>query len=154
MMHLAELNIGRLKAPVDHPLVKEFIDNLERINALAERMPGFVWRLTGAGNNATDLHFGDDLAMAVNMSVWETAKQLETYVFGTVHAKFYQRRQEWFEVMERPHFVLWHVPEGHRPTLPEAAERLRHYDAHGPSDFAFGWAEAIGEERLRQQRCA
>ena len=153
-MHLAELNIGRLRAPVDRSLVKEFIDNLNRINALAERMPGFVWRLTGAGNNATDLHFGDDPTMAVNMSVWETAKQLETYVFGTVHAKFYQRRQEWFEVMERPHVVLWHVPKGHRPALPEAAERLRHYDAHGPSDFAFGWAEAIGAERLRQQRCA
>ncbi len=153
-MHIAELNIGRLRAPVDHPLVKEFIDNLDRINALAERMPGFVWRLTGAGNNATDLHFGDNPTMAVNMSVWETAAQLETYVFGTVHAKFYQRKQEWFELMERPHFVLWNVPEGHRPTLAEAAERLQHYETHGPSDFAFGWTEAIGVERLRQQRCA
>lgn len=153
-MHLAELNIGRLKAPVDHPLVKDFIDNLDRINALAERMPGFVWRLTGAGNNATDLHLSDDPTMAVNMSVWETAAQLENYVFGTLHAKFYQRRHEWFEIMERPYFVLWHVPEGHRPTLAEAAERLHHLQARGPSDYAFGWTEAIGEERLRQRRCA
>lgn len=153
-MHLAELNIGRLKAPVDHPLVKDFIDNLDRINGLAERMPGFVWRLTGAGNNATDLHLGDDPTMAVNMSVWETAAQLETYVFGTLHAKFYQRRHEWFDFMDRPYFVLWHVPEGHRPALAEAAERLHNLQAHGPSDHAFGWAEAIGKERLRQRRCA
>jgi len=123
-MHIAELNVGRLRAPVDHPLVKEFIDNLDRINALAERMPGFVWRLTGAGNNATDLHLGDDPTMAVNLSVWESVEQLETYVFGTLHAKFYQRRREWFELMERPHFVLWHVPEGHRAHLrcPEGHE--------------------------------
>jgi hypothetical protein len=153
-MHIAELNVGRLRAPVDHPLVKEFIDNLDRINALAERMPGFVWRLTGGGNNATDLHLGDDPTMAVNLSVWETVEQLETYVFGTLHAKFYQRRREWFELMDRPHFVLWHVPQGHRPTLAEAGDRLAHFQAHGPSDVAFGWAEAIGADRLRRLRCA
>lgn len=153
-MHLAELNVGRLLAPPGDPRVKDFIDNLDRINALAERMPGFVWRLTGAGNNAIDLRLGGDPNVMVNMSVWETAAQLETYVFGTLHAKFYRRRQEWFDLMERPHFVLWRVEEGHRPTLDEAMERLDHLTKHGPTEQAFGWAEAIGAERLRQQRCA
>lgn len=153
-MHIAELNIGRLKAPVDDPLVKEFIDNLDRVNALAERMPGFVWRLAGAGNNATDLRWGDDPAVIVNLSVWETAAQLETFVFGTLHARFYQRRREWFDLIERPHFVLWHVADGHRPTLAEAAERLADLQTNGPSERAFGWAEAVGADRLRQLRCA
>ena len=153
-MHLAEFNVGRLKARVDDARVKDFIDNLDRVNALAERMPGFVWRLTGGGNNAIDLQFGDDPQVIVNMSVWETAAQLETYVFGTLHAKFYRRRQEWFDLIERPHFVLWWVHEGHRPALAEAAERLAHLAAHGPTEHAFGWAEAIGSERLQALRCA
>ncbi len=57
---LAQVNIGRLRAPIDHPMIKDFADNLDPINALAEASPGFVWRLTGEGNNATDLQPFDD----------------------------------------------------------------------------------------------
>lgn len=153
-MQLAELNIGRLNAPFDDPAVKEFIDNLERINSLAERMPGFVWRLKGESSNAMDMRIDADPLVISNLSVWESAAQLETFVFGTLHAKFYRRRQDWFSLMERPHFVMWWVPDGHRPSLAEAAGRLAMLRTNGASEAAFGWTELIGAERLRELRCA
>jgi Domain of unknown function (DUF3291) len=151
-MQLAELNIGKFKFPTSDPRMAGFMDNLDRVNALAERSPGFVWRLKGDNNNATDLRIGDD--MAVNMSVWTDATSLENYVFKTVHAQFYKRRQEWFDLMEKPHMVFWSVEEGHRPSLDEAWNRLQHYEKNGASDFAFGWAEVMDVERMRSLRCA
>ena len=151
-MHLAELNIGKFRYPTSDPRMAGFMDNLDRVNALAERSPGFVWRLKGDNNNATDFRVGDDYA--VNMSVWETPDALENYVFKTVHVQFYRKRQEWFNLIEKPHMVFWWVEEGHQPTLQEAMDRLEHYQKKGASDQAFGWAEVIDVERWRSQRCA
>ena len=151
-MHLAQLNVGHFRYPTDDPRMAGFMDNLDRVNAIAERSPGFVWRLMGDNNNATEFRIADD--MAVNLSVWETPKDLENYVFKTVHAQFYRKRAEWFAPMDKPHMVFWWVEEGHRPTLDEAHARLMHFTENGPSDFAFGWAEVIDAERLRLQRCA
>ncbi len=157
-MHLAELNIGKFKYPTSDARMAAFMDNLDRVNALAERSEGFVWRLKGDNNNATDFRlpaseeWGDD--MAVNLSVWTDAKSLENYVFKTVHAQFYKRKAEWFDLMEKPHMVFWWVPEGHQPTLEEASARLQHYEKNGASDHAFGWAEVMDVERMRSLRCA
>ncbi len=157
-MHLAELNIGKFKYPTSDPRMAGFMDNLDRVNAIAERSPGFVWRLKGDNNNATDFRlpsskeWGDD--MAVNLSVWEDVKSLEDYVFKTVHVQFYKKREAWFDLMEKPHMVFWYLPEGHQPTLEEAWARLQHYESKGASDFAFGWAEVMDVARMRQLRCA
>ena len=69
-MHLAELNIARLKYPFDDPRVAEFADNLDRVNGIAERSEGFVWRLQDDGGDATDIRAFDDPLVIVNMSVW------------------------------------------------------------------------------------
>jgi len=151
-MHLAELNIGKFKYPTSDQRMAGFMDNLDRVNALAERSPGFVWRLKGDNNNATDLRIGDD--MALNMSVWTDAKSLENYVFNTVHVQFYRNKEKWFELMEKPHMVFWPVPEGHIPTIDEAWERLQDFEKNGPSERAFGWAEVMDQERMRNLRCA
>jgi hypothetical protein len=151
-MHLAELNIGRFRYPTDDPRMAGFMDNLDRVNAIAERSPGFIWRLKGDNNNATEFRVGD--GYAVNLSVWESPQALEDYVFKTVHVQFYKQRAEWFDKMEEPHMVFWWVPEGHRPSLEEAMHRLEHYRKVGASDFAFAWAEAIDAERWRARRCA
>ncbi|NJM29095.1 MAG: DUF3291 domain-containing protein [Rhizobiales bacterium] len=151
-MHLAELNIGKFKYPTSDPRMAEFMENLDRVNAIAERSPGFVWRLKGDNNNATEFRVGDD--MAVNLSVWEDAKSLEAYVFKTVHVQFYKKREKWFGLMEKPHVVFWWVPEGHEPSLDEANARLKHYEANGASDVAFGWAEVMDAERMTSPRCA
>jgi len=141
-MHLAELNIGRLRAPVDDPRVAEFMANLDRINGLGKRSPGFVWMMEGSGEPGTgntENAIGGDPQFVANMSVWESAEALEHFVWNTVHRQFYQRRAEWFEVMGAQHFVMWWVPQGHRPTLDEGLARLERMKAQGASDEAFGW---------------
>jgi hypothetical protein len=134
----------------------DFVDSLGRVNAMAERMPGFVWRLVGDGSNdgALDLRpYAGDPMMAVNMSVWESVEELERYVWQTVHQRFYNRKAEWFEKLGRHYFVMWFVEEGHVPTLEEAKGRLDHLEAHGNSDYAFGWDHLDHIKLWQSQRC-
>ena len=133
---LAQVNIGRLRAPVDHPMIKDFVDNLDAVNALAEASPGFVWRLTGEGNNATDLQPYEDPLMAINMSVWTDIQSLGAFVYRGDHVQIMRRRKEWFEHMD-VFMVLWWVPAGHRPTIDEAKSRLALLEQHGPTPSAF-----------------
>lgn len=154
-MHLAELNIGRLKYEIGDPRIADFVDNLGRINAVAERMPGFVWRLVGDGSTdgALDLRPFPDPMMAVNMSVWETVEYLEQYVWNTVHKRFYNRKAEWFELMDSHHFCMWFVEEGHIPTPDEAKARLEHLQTRGNSDYAFDWSHLEHVKLWQSQRC-
>ena len=153
-MHLAQLNIARLKYPMDDPRVADFVDNLDRVNAVAERSPGFVWRLVGEGNDATDIDaFGDPMVI-VNMSVWRDAESLEHFVWNTVHKQIYRRRSEWFGAMESHHFVMWWVDEGHMPGVGEARERLARLDSDGNSELAFDWAHLPHVKLWQSQRCA
>jgi hypothetical protein len=137
--HLAQLNIGRVLHPVEHPVMEEFTENLDRINGLAEQSPGFVWRFQTASGNATDaVHpWSDDPFVIVNMSVWESPETLKDFVYKTSHFDFYQKRARWFERQTEAHSVLWWIPVGHVPTLEEAAERLEHYRTHGATPYAF-----------------
>jgi hypothetical protein len=142
-MHLAELNIGRLIAPTDDPRVKEFMDNLDRINGLGKKMPGFVWMMEGSGEPGkgnTETNIGGDPQFVSNLTVWEDVQSLERFVWGTIHRKFYERREEWFEILGKMHFVMWRVPVGHRPTLDEGLARLELRERNGDSDEAFGWS--------------
>jgi hypothetical protein len=152
--HLAQLNIGKFRAGRDDPAMAYFFDNLDRVNALAERMPGFVWRLKDDSGNATNIPWAGDPSFAVNMSVWENVEALEKFVWQTVHAKVYQRKGEFFEKAQTPHFVMWWVEPGHIPALEEAHERLEHYTANGPSEFAFGWADMAAAKLWQEKRCA
>ncbi|MFO6464954.1 DUF3291 domain-containing protein [Jannaschia sp. KMU-145] len=138
-MNLAQLNVGYARYALDDDRIAPFMDNLDRINALAERSPGFVWRMQSDGGNATDISVPDDPDMISNLSVWTDVESLGAYVFNTVHARFYDRGTDWFETMTKPHFVMWHVPDGHRPSLVEAMDRLAHLRVHGSTDHAFGW---------------
>jgi hypothetical protein len=140
--HLAQLNSGDLAAPLDSPQLKDFVDNLERINALAESSPGFVWRLKGDGNDATSLRpLGDNVL--VNMSVWRDVAALKDYVYRSAHTQIMKRRREFFARMSEAHMVLWWVPAGHEPTVAEAVARLKLLREHGPSEDAFTFGEAF-----------
>jgi hypothetical protein len=134
---LAQLNIGRMRAPTDDPLVAEFMAALDEINALAERSGGFVWRLQTEDGNATSIRPFDDELVLVNMSVWESVEALADFVYRTDHVALLRRRREWFERMEELYLVLWWVPRGHIPTVTEAVERLDHLRRHGPTPHAF-----------------
>ena len=134
--HLAEVNIGTLRDAVDSPMIAEFVANLARINALAEDQPGFVWRLTGEGDDATDIQPFENPLMAINMSVWTDPDSLAAFVYRTAHRDVMRRRAEWFEKMEL-YMCLWWVPVGHQPTPQEAIERLEILRQRGPSPEAF-----------------
>lgn len=153
-MHLAQFNVARLKHPIDDPRIADFVANLDRINAVGERSPGFVWRLKDDSGNSIDLGGVDDPMIIPNMSVWESAEQLEEFVWQTVHARIYDRKAEWFEAQSEATFVMWWIEEGHRPELAEARERLEHLRAHGDSDEAFGWAHLPNVRLWRSKRCA
>jgi heme-degrading monooxygenase HmoA len=153
-MHLAQLNIARARHALDNPRMSDFMANLERINAVADRSPGFVWRLEDENGNATDIGFDGDPDVIVNMSVWEDAQAFGHFVWNTLHKQFYSRRAEWFGAMETNYLVMWWVPAGHIPTLAEATERLEYLNTHGPSDRAFGWESLPDQQAWRQARCA
>ena len=155
--HLAELNVGRLLAPTDDPRVAGFMNNLGRINSLGRRMPGFVWMMQGSGEPGagnTEAKIDGDPQYISNLTVWESVETLENFVWNTVHKKFYDRRQEWFEVFGDQHFVMWWVPIGHKPTLDEALERLKHLQENGDSDHAFGWKYLEDARLWRVKNCS
>jgi hypothetical protein len=146
-MHLAQLNVGRVIHPVDHPAIRPFMDGLEHINRLADNSPGFVWRLQTESGNATDVRhpWSADPFALVNMSVWTSPEALKAYVYNSSHREYLARRAEFFEKPKQAHYVLWWVPEGHIPSLEEAAERREHYRKNGPTPFAF-WFGALFPE--------
>ena len=137
MQHVAQVNIGRMKAPLESPVMAGFVGRLEEINALADGSPGFVWRLQTPEGNATYLRPYDDDRIIFNMSVWETIDALKTYVYRTAHAELLRDRRSWFEQFAGAYTAMWRIPAGHIPTVEEAKERLAHLEVNGPTEYAF-----------------
>lgn len=137
--HLAQVNIGRVKAPPEDPLMAGFMNRLAEINALADGSPGFLWRLQTSEGDATYLRPYDDDRILINMSVWESIAALQKYVYQTAHVELLRRRHEWFEPFSGSYLALWWVPAGHIPAIDEAKQRLAHLDRHGPTGFAFSF---------------
>ncbi|MFC8718214.1 DUF3291 domain-containing protein [Kitasatospora sp. NPDC057198] len=145
--HLAQVNVGRIVAPLDSPELAGFVSQLAEINALAERSPGFVWRMVDeAGADATGLRPDqDDDLLQVNCSVWESAEALRAYVYRSDHLRVLARRREWFRPPTEAHQAMWWVPAGHRPTLAEAMARLTTLRTHGPGPDAFTFRDLTGQ---------
>lgn len=142
MNQLAQLNVAEMKSPLDSPDMADFVANLERINALAEQAPGYVWRLQDGGDATAFRPLGQNVL--VNLSVWADVAALSQYVYRSAHVEIMRRRREWFDRLKVAHMVLWWVPVGHRPTLEEAVARLEQLRAEGPSPSAFTFAQAYG----------
>lgn len=140
---LAQVNIGRLVAPLDSPQLAGFVSQLDAVNAVADAAPGFIWRLQTAEGNATTLRAfegdaeGADGGILINMSVWESVEALGAYVYGTAHLAVLRRRREWFERMRDAYVALWWIPRGHLPAIAEAEDRVRRLREHGPTPYAF-----------------
>jgi hypothetical protein len=135
--HLAQLNIGRLLAPLDSEQMSSFVAALEPINALADSAPGFVWRLQTEAGDATALRVFDDDMLIVNMSVWESREALSQFVFRSAHREVLTGRRQWFERIDDDYLVLWWVAAGHIPEVDEAKARLSLLQKEGPSPEAF-----------------
>ena len=135
--HIAQYNLARLIAPLDDPRVADFVANLDRLNRLADRTPGFVWRHQDENGNSTGTRVRGDPLIIINFSVWETVDALFEYAYRSEHVEMYRRRREWFELLREAPLVLWWIPAGDIPTVEEGEERLDHLRAHGPTPYAF-----------------
>ena len=139
---LAQLNIAIMKQPLESAGMAEFVANLDRINALADTSPGFVWRLQTDGGDATALRpLGADTL--VNLSVWQDVASLAGYVYRSAHVEVMRRRREWFERTAEAYFVLWWVHQGHRPQIAEAIEKLALLRTTGPTPQAFTFRQSF-----------
>ena len=134
---IAQLNIGRTVAPTDDPRLADFMAWLDDINALAERTPGFVWRLQSESGNATDIPVNEDPLVILNLTMWETPDALFEFTYRTMHKSVFARRYDWFERWEGPSMVMWWQPEGTIPDIPEALRRLELLAKLGPTPEAF-----------------
>ena len=140
-LQLAQVNIGRARGAMDEPIMREFVARLAEINALADESPGFLWRLQTEDGDATALRPYPDERVLINLSVWADLDALRGYVYRSDHAAVMRRRREWFERFEGVFVALWWVPAGHRPPVAEAVGRLAHLEAHGPTPYAFSFAQ-------------
>jgi len=137
--HLAQINIGRILAPIDDPLMAEFVAQLAPVNALADSTPGFVWRLQTESGDATSIRIYEDEMIAMNMSVWESVESLREYAYKSSHAGVMRDRKRWFEKFDGPYMALWWIPAGHIPSPQEGKERLDHLREHGGTVYAFSF---------------
>jgi hypothetical protein len=141
MHHLAQVNIARMLASLDSPVMAGFVAKIDEFNLLADRSPGFVWRFQDDSGNATYLRPSADDRIIFNLSVWQTPDHLKAYVYRTGHADLVRQRQQWFEHSEEAVFALWWIPAGHQPTVQEAKDRLAHLRHYGASAHAFGFRQ-------------
>jgi len=152
--HLAQVNIARALAPLDDPLLADFMAKLDEVNQFAVASPGFVWRLQDDSGNATDFAAFDDPRIIINLSVWSSVEALFDFAYRTAHAPVMARRREWFARLDRPHLALWWIPAGTLPTIPAAVARLDHLWRRGPTPHAFTFKQrfAPGEPALMVSR--
>lgn len=136
--HIAQVNIGRVRASLEDPSMQDFVARLDEINALADGSPGFVWRLkSDDAGPSSYLRPYEDERLLVNMSVWESVEALKDFTYRTVHSELLRDRKKWFEKFDGVYLALWWVPEGHIPGIDEMKKRLAHLEEHGPSQYAF-----------------
>ena len=150
-MPIDQLNFSVWKIDDASDAAAPFNDNLGRMNALAERSDGFIWRFKDENNTTGMTVFGGPETI-LTLSEWQSAKHLEAFAFNTVHRKIYERKAEWFAKLQSHHLVLWNIEAGHRPTLDEAKVRLDHLNEHGNTDFAFDWAHLPEVKLWREKR--
>ncbi len=141
--HLAQVNVGRVRAPVDSPQLSGFMAQLEPINALADASPGFLWRLQTEDGDATAIRPFDDDSILVNMSLWESLDALGEFVYRSAHVEVMRHRREWFHRAVDAYLALWWLPAGALPTVADAATRLEVLRERGPSAYAFTFRETF-----------
>ena len=122
---------------IQDPVMQEFVENLDKVNAIAEHSEGFIWRLKDETNNATAFDPYQDEQVIINISVWQSIELLEKFMYQTLHVEFLKRRKEWFHTFGKLYTAMWWIPEGQFPSIQEATEKLAYLQTHGPSGLVF-----------------
>lgn len=139
--YLAQINIALMKAPIANPIMAEFAAALDKVNAIADQSPGFIWRLQTPSGNATDIRAYPNPRMLVNLSVWQSVEQLKAYVYKSLHGDFFVRRRQWFEKLQGEHFGMWWIPAGYTPSVEEGKAKLEYLALHDDSPECFTFAK-------------
>lgn len=135
-LHLAQVNIARRLAPMDDPIMLDFVKNVDKINAIADNADGFIWRLKDEDKDLATSMFQDD-TLIINMSVWKNLESLFNYTYNSGHIEVFKRKKEWFSKMKILHMAFWYIPEGYEPTMQDAKNRLDYINNHGDTPHAF-----------------
>jgi hypothetical protein len=135
--HIAQINIAAMRFALDHAEMTPFVAQLDRVNALADSAPGFVWRLQDDSGHATAIKAYADENILINMSVWPGIEDLFEYSYQSAHAEVLRGRKQWFTRLETAALALWWVRGGEIPSVPEGVARHDHLRQHGPSAHAF-----------------
>jgi ring-1,2-phenylacetyl-CoA epoxidase subunit PaaC len=146
MAKLVQINIARMKGPIDSPLLADFAAQLDVVNAQAENSAGFIWRLKDDTGNATTISatspFGSE--MLVNLSVWDNSDSLKAFVYRNQnHGAALRNRTKWFEPMTTPHFAMWWLNDSETPTLIDARRRLQFLADNGDTPYAFTFKKSF-----------
>lgn len=146
---IAEINVARMKGvEINDPIMKEFVDNLDRVNALAESSEGFVWRLKDDSNNASSFNPYNDEQVIINVSVWQSIETLENFMYKTFHTEFLKRRKEWFHTFGKAYTAMWWISKGQFPTVQEAVEKLGYLQKNGASEIVFDFRKKYLQPQL------
>lgn len=136
-MHLAQANVAIMLTSYEDPLMADFVEQLDIVNATADAAPGFVWRFIEDDEGAEVARVFDDDRLLFNMSVWESTEALEAWAYSGRHLDVVRQRVRWFEKSSRSPLVLWWIDAGHIPDVREARDRFRTLWDKGPSVDAF-----------------
>ena len=112
-----------MRAPLEDPIMADFVEQLAEVNALADVSPGFVWRLADeSGGAATDIRAFDDDRILINMSVWDSIDALHEFSYRGRHAGLLRDRGKWFEAGSTQ-IVLWWMVAGAIPSVDDAKRK-------------------------------
>ena len=145
---IAQINIAQAQDSMESETMNGFVERLDEINTLADKSPGFVWRLETEEGDATAIQAFDDPLMIVNMSVWENIESLKNYVYKSMHVELIRDRDAWFNKITKVHQALWWVPEGHIPSIEEGKKKLNYLQQHGSNDEVFTFAKPFPKSNL------
>lgn len=134
--NLAQVNIAKMLAPMNDPIMKDFFDNVDRINALAYKHEGFIWQLE---DKDLAKNVFQDESLIINISVWKTIESLFDYTYKSGHVEIFKRKKEWFSKMKMMHMAFWYIPENYKPTFQDAKNRLDYLNKYGDTPYAFGF---------------
>jgi len=135
-LHLAQVNIAKKLAPLDDPIMQDFINNVDKMNTIADSSEGFIWRMKDEDKDLSAQVFQDD-SLVINISIWENLDTLFSYTYKSGHIEVFKRKKEWFSKMKMLHMAFWYIPEGYEPSFQDAKSRLDYLNTHGDSPFAF-----------------
>ena len=132
----------------------EFADNVDRVNRLAEKIEGFVWRLQDDSGHAMNMRVYDDPTILPNLTLWsERGRRWNASSGRRVHGRFYRRRETWFAPMDTP-LVMWWVEAGERPTMAEGVQPPRSPDRRGAERTGLRLGKPAGREPCGRRSAA